>query len=179
MMTPSPKPEGVGRREVVAQRRPLRLIRALVLGWMIQQFLVWCFPLPVAFVFTLPGLNELTGSPLGNAGIQIVHQGLLGAGGCLLGLSVWLAVPSARKSGAWIWVLPMGLLLFAVVETVRHFGWNGVVGELFFWPHPGSSEPPLLRELLTYPALSCVCYSLGMALGRTTRSARVSKPIAG
>jgi hypothetical protein len=146
----------------------LRVIAIRFCGWALQQFFAWWVPvLAVGAVFTLPGLNELTGSPLGNVGIQIVHAIAVGAAGCLMGLSARLTFPSAKATGRWIWVLPVSVLLLAATSDVRTLGWRTVFEDFFFHAHPGRDEGPVLRDLLTYPALSCLCYSLAMVFRKS------------
>jgi hypothetical protein len=162
--TPANDHEG---SDVSMPHRPLSLV--VIMGfcvWVIQQFLAWWVPMfVVSVVFTLPGLDELTGSPLGNVGLQIVHGIAVGIGGYLLGFSLLLMFPPLKATGRWIWALPVAALLFAVISDVRTFGWGPMFGDLFFSAHPGRDEGPILRDFLTYPALSCICYSLAMVFG--------------
>jgi len=146
-------------------------VMRLLGSWAPQQFLAWWGP--VLALDPVFGTPEVTGSPFGNVGIQVFHALAIGALGCFLGFSLGLMFPAAKTSGRWIWVLPVGLLIFSAACDVRTFGWQIIPGEFFYWAHPGRDEAPILREFLAYPALSSVCYSLAMVFGgRILRVAR-------
>jgi hypothetical protein len=111
------------------------------------------------------GWSELRGSPMGNDWLQVVNGAALGALGLALGLLAYRNSPRVRATGRWVWMLPLSILLIAVLwdlYAVRH---PYIFSTYFYWSHPGRTEGPLLRDLLTYPAWASICYSIGIVSG--------------
>jgi hypothetical protein len=119
--------------------------------------------------------NEVIGSPFGSIGLQLFNALVI----LFLGFAAGFIVRNRRRDispvGGWIWCLPVALLLIAIVWdlTTFHFDWGFIWRGYFFWSHPGADEGPILRDLLTYPAVSSLGYSVGTAVG-SRRVARVT-----
>jgi hypothetical protein len=84
----------------------------------------------------------------------------------VLGLfSAWLVIklcPAAAGSGRWIW-LPLAALLVLLIGWDTFDGWDWrLISNHYFWEYEGQKIEPIQRDILTYPALSAIAYSLGV-----------------
>jgi len=120
--------------------------------------------------------NELTGPPLGIVGFQIANAAAIGLIGLVLGLVIQRVVPSAARTGRWVWLLPVSVMLLAILWDFIDFGPRVGLTGYFFCAHPGRDETCVVRDLLTYPTWSAAWYSGGMALSaiRERRNRRSS-----
>lgn len=132
--------------------------------WFVQLFGVWSMPIALGlFESSMLGLNETVVSPIGAIGIQIVNPNVIVA----LALSAGTVVSTKvrAKGAAWVWVLPCTVLVMAIIVDLRSFrSWHLIWVTYFYWDHPGADVGPLLRDLLTYPALSAIAYSTAAAV---------------
>jgi len=142
--------------------------------WAVQQLVACLAPMLVCELIVFPtiGWSEYA-SPLGTIGFQIFEALAIGACGCALGL-IMGRDPWTRLTGGWIWLLPAALLAFAMVSDIRSFGPSSILSDYFFDAHPGRTEGPMLREVLTYPAWTSVLYSFGVLFAG--RRGRRTKP---
>jgi hypothetical protein len=105
-------------------------------------------------------------------GIQIVALLEITVLGCLSGLSVRTLLPSSKRIGRRIWIVPFAFLLFAIVWDLFtfHFNWEFILNEFFFGPELNVGEAAILRDFVTYPALSALMYSLSMTINSCLKS---------
>lgn len=108
------------------------------------------------------GMSEMRGGWWAGPIFQIINGLWIGCLGFLLGLIVQSSIRTAARTGRWIWVPLLLLLLYGFFSDYFKFNWHKVVNEFFFWSNPGRDEGPLARELITYPAWSCMWYSVGV-----------------
>jgi hypothetical protein len=141
----------------------------------LSQFLL-ASAIPVAlemFEGSLLRWYEVSGSPFGSIGLQLFNPVAI----FFLGFAAGFIVRTRRRDssgvGAWIWCLPVALLLAAIVSDLItfHFDWNLIWTEYFFWSQ--GDMGPILRDILTYPAVSCLGYSVGTVVG-SRKVARVA-----
>ena len=123
--------------------------------------------------------NEVIGSPFGSTGLQLFNPVVI----FFLGFAAGFIGRSRRRDsssvGGWIWCLPVALLFMAIVWDLItfHFDWGFIWRGYFFWPHPGGDMGPILRDILTYPAVSCLGYSVGTVVGsRRVERVTLGKP---
>lgn len=107
--------------------------------------------------------SEVTSGPFTSGGVQIINATAIVCIAFLIGMNLKRTMFQNDTIGNWIWLLPSTLLGFGIVWELLafRFDWSLIVREFFVWPRPGYDEPPVLRDVLTYPALSCCAYSLG------------------
>jgi type VI protein secretion system component VasK len=79
--------------------------------------------------------------------------------------SAWLVVkifPAAARSGRWVW-LPLAAILALLIWWDVLGGWDWhLISNHYFWEYPAQKLGPIQRDILTYPALSAIAYSLGV-----------------
>lgn len=150
---------GLPRFEQSRSRRALR-------PWVLQLLLAALVPFAVQLFEELAlGWSELRGSPFGLAGLQLFNFLAIALLAFVIG--VLMARSIAPRAATWVWVVPVSLLLLAVISDLSSFrAWHPVWVDYFYWENPGATEGPILREVLTYPALSALAYSAGAWLGR-------------
>jgi hypothetical protein len=114
-----------------------------------------------AFALSVQGSSP---SPLGSVWVQLATPLTF----ALVSYKAGASIASFRRLrgqrvAARVWLLPTVVLAVAIGSDLWtfHFDWGLVWREYFFWSHPGGDEGPLLRDLLTYPAISSAAYSFG------------------
>jgi hypothetical protein len=95
------------------------------------------------------------------AAIQIFNACVIAAVGIF---SAWLVIrlfPAAVRSGRWVW-LPLATILALLIGwDVLVDGWDRhLISDHYFWEYPAQKLAPIQRDILTYPALSAIAYSL-------------------
>ncbi len=116
---------------------------------------------------------EVSGSPFSSIGLQLFNPAVI----LFLGFAAGFIVRNRRRDsssvGGWIWCLPVTLLLAAIVWDLItfHFDWNLIWKDYFFWSR--GEMGPIGRDILTYPAVSCLGYSVGTVVG-SRKVARVA-----
>lgn len=97
------------------------------------------------------------------AGIQIFNACVIAALGFL---SAWLVIklcPSAARSGRWVWLPLAAILALLIGWDVLVDGWDWhLISDHYLWEYPAQKLGPIQRDILTYPALSAIAYSLGV-----------------
>jgi hypothetical protein len=134
------------------------------LRWLIQQLLavvipfLWRGTLETAFNW-----SEVMSGPFSSTGVQIINAAAIVCIAFFIGINLRRTMFQDDTVGNWIWLLPSALLASGLIWElwIFRFDWSLIEREFFFWPRPGYDEPPILRDVLTYPALSCCAYSLG------------------
>jgi hypothetical protein len=107
------------------------------------------------------------------AGIQIFNACVIAALGLLSALLVIKLFPSAARSGRWAWVPLATILALLIGWDVLVDGWDWhLISDHYFWEYPAQKLGPIQRDILTYPALSAIAYSLGV-LTRIVRSRKL------
>lgn len=133
-------------------------------GYVLQLFLAIVAPFLWQLFAGGLGLSEVASPALAGPEFQIANGLWIGAIGLALGATVQHWVRSAYRAGRWIWVPLVGVLVWGVWSDYLKFGSHQILADYFYEFHPGSDEGAILRDLLTYPALSAVCYSVGVYL---------------
>lgn len=131
--------------------------------WLKQLFVIAFIPIAFEiFEGSVLGWSEVAGSPFGVIGIQVFNPIAISALALVAGVVVSTRFPA--KSAKWIWTLPCAMLLMAIVWDLGTFhNLHLIWVEYFYWDHPGADEGPVLRDFLTYPALSSAAYSAAAA----------------
>jgi len=115
------------------------------------------------------GWSEVAGSPFGMNGIQVLNPILISVLAFAAGYVV--STKFSAKGAKWIWTLPCAVLLLAIIWDLLVFhNWHLIWIEYFYWDHPGADEGAIGRDLLTYPVLSAVAYSVAAAFVSRPRS---------
>jgi hypothetical protein len=116
------------------------------------------------------GLDEIHHPSLAG----IIEPAIIGAIGLIAGGFVYSNWEEMRATSIWQWLLPLALLLIAMGDDARLFGFRSIWGEYFVGGRqPGMDEPSMGNILLTYPTVSALCYSVGAALmSRRSKAAR-------
>jgi len=108
------------------------------------------------------GWGESRHYPLAPAGPQILDACMIAVLRCFV---AWLAMrllPDAAAAGRWVWLPPVALLALLIGWDVLGDGWDWhLISAHFFWHYPGQKVGPIERDILTYPTLSAIAYSLG------------------
>ena len=129
--------------------------------WLAQQ--VGAIVVPITWALVTSGvptaLERALPAPFGDVAQVIWWAIFVWPVGFYLALLVYKIAPSAAATGRWIWVLPslvFAAFFFAGLRT------ESLSEELrsFFYPNQGEGAWPLM--MLTFPACSCICYSLAM-----------------
>lgn len=142
--------------------------RIPVWPWLIQQVVAFFIPiLWELFLARLIGLDE--GNPLpalGSGGVQILNPLVIFALGFTIGFYLQTTAFKTSNSGKYVWILPFALVTLGVAYDLFlfDFNWEVVSHEFFYWSRSGYEEGPLLRDLMVYPTLSSLAYSLGVVL---------------
>jgi len=106
--------------------------------------------------------NEITGSPLGSVGFQIVNALAMSIFSLTIGFVVGFLFSKAPTTGRWVWLVPCSILGLVIAHDVLvHWSWSGIWTNYFFWIHPGRDVAPLGIAVFTYPAASALFYSIG------------------
>lgn len=142
--------------------------RIPVWPWLIQQIVAFFIPiLWELFLARLIGLDE--GNPLptlGSVGVQILNPLVILALGFIVGFYLQTRVFKTSNTGKYVWILPFALVTLGVAYDLFlfDFNWKVVSHEFFYSSRSGYEEGPLLRDLMVYPMLSSLAYSLGVVL---------------
>ena len=120
---------------------------------------------PATYIASLPVIAFLAKNGFsGDHGPRVHFAGYEILGCLLLGPSVGWGVsrfkPSLVRTGCWIWVLPVAVVVQDALQEIRHSSLAYLPGYLFA---TGDNEG-LGVYLLTLPACAAVGYSLGMVL---------------
>jgi hypothetical protein len=93
---------------------------------------------------------------------QVLSYAFLAAMGLAMALLVSMMARAAMREGSFIWVLPVGLEIAAVIWQLFSEGVVSTLHGLFFTPGPGLGEESWGMVLLTLPTWSCCSYSATM-----------------
>jgi hypothetical protein len=100
------------------------------------------------------------------AGIQVFNACMIAALGFFSAWLIFKLYPAVATSGRWIW-LPLAALLALLIGWDALDGWDWrLISDHYFWEYPAQKLAPIERDILTYPALSAVAYSLGVLTRR-------------
>jgi hypothetical protein len=165
------KKRGVQAEPFAPVPKPLALLQAGVV-YLVQIFLNYIAPMFVDYFLgawlQIQVIKESSASA--NVAAHIGEAIVVAFAGLLLGLVIWRLFPSARKTGPWIWIPLVALLLLASLSDYSQYGFHAMVDEYFFVFKPGWSESGWGIFLATFPAWSSIWYSL--ASGFANRHAR-------
>jgi hypothetical protein len=116
------------------------------------------------YVANALGWGESRQYPLAPAAPQILDACMVTTLGFLLACSVVRLLPGAASAGRWVWLPPTVLLALLIGQDL----WNGwdwhLISAHYFWNYPAQKLGPIGRDILTYPTLSAIAYSLGVQL---------------
>jgi hypothetical protein len=146
--------------ETPAQRewRAMLVVGAYIVQFVLLYLVVCAWQLFAGVV----GMNEVRGGFWAGPTFQICDGLWIGVLGFLLGLGAQSCIRGAVRTGRWVWVPLTLALLWGVPWDYVKFNWHTVVND-WFWFHPGPGEEgPLLRDMITYPALASIWYSVGL-----------------
>jgi hypothetical protein len=141
--------------------------RIPVWPWLIQQTVALFIPIFWELFLARPvGLDEVNPSPaLGDVGVQILNPLAILVLGSTIGFCLRATAFKNSGSGKYVWILPFALVTLGIAYDlfVFDFNWKVVSQEFFYWSSSGD-EGPILRDLMVYPTLSSLAYSLGVLL---------------
>lgn len=133
--------------------------------YLVQVFLNYLEPMFVGYFlgawFRIEVIKESSASA--NVAAHIGEAIVVAFTGLVLGLVIGRFFPWTRKTGPWIWIPSVALLLFASLSDYSQYGLHAMVDEYFFVFKPGWSESGLGIMFATYPAWSSIWYSLAMS----------------
>jgi len=89
---------------------------------------------------------------------DVLSDGFVAAVGLALGLTVCILIPTAARTGRWVWIAPAGLLVWAILWEFSLGGFD-VLTTTF-----GHGEAGYGQLFITAPLMACLCYSAVMAL---------------
>ena len=89
---------------------------------------------------------------------DVLSDGFVAAVGLALGLIVSILIPTAARTGRWVWIAPTGLLVWALLWEFS-LGDFDVLTIMF-----GQGEAGYGQMFITAPLMACLCYSGVMAL---------------
>jgi hypothetical protein len=136
-----------------------------LLQWILQLILATVVPcLTWGFLFETAPTSKAHSDWMSTQMVAMLEIAVLGG---LSGLTVRRLFPSAKKIGRRIWILPCLVLVAIIVWDLFafHFNWRVVSNDFFFGPELNIGESALLRDFLTYPAVSAITYSLVLGYG--------------
>ncbi|MGO9229190.1 MAG: hypothetical protein ACLQKA_08260 [Bryobacteraceae bacterium] len=111
------------------------------------------------------GWGESWQYPLAPAGPQILDACMIAMLGFFLASSVVRLLPGAATAGRWVWLPPAVLLALLIGRDILGNGWDWhLIFAHYFWAYPAQKLGPIERDILTYPTLSAIAYSLGVQL---------------
>lgn len=111
------------------------------------------------------GWGESRQYPLAPAAPQILDACMIAILGFVLAWWIVGLLPAAATAGRWVWLPPTALLALLIVWNLLGDGWEWhLISAHFFWAYPGQKLAPIERDILTYPTLSAIAYSLGVQL---------------
>jgi hypothetical protein len=138
-----------------------------------QCFLMWIGAVVLKSIETAVfGWSELSlNSRFGSAVVQVTHPLVLFSVSAGIGFICRRRLSGLTHGASWLWIFPVTCLSAAIVADlfISDFDWSAIWTTYFYWSSPGRDEGPLLRDFLTFPALSCLGYSLGASLERRKR----------
>jgi hypothetical protein len=110
------------------------------------------------------GWGESRQYPLAPAAPQILAACMIAMLGFFLAWSVVRLLPGAAPAGRWVWFPPTVLLALLIgLDILGGWDWH-LISAHYFWAYPGQKLSPIERDILTYPTLSTIAYSLGAQL---------------
>jgi hypothetical protein len=117
------------------------------------------------FIENALGLGESWRYPLAPAGPQILDAGVIAALGFFSARLVIRLLPAAVAVGRWVWLPPAALLALLIGWDVIGSGsdWHSISAH-YLWLYPAQYFGPIQRDIITYPTLSAIAYSLGVHL---------------
>ncbi|MGJ5818724.1 hypothetical protein [Paludibaculum fermentans] len=122
------------------------------------------------FIANALGWGESWQYPLAPATPQIIDATMISILGFCLAWWVVGLLPGAAAAGRWVWLPPAVLLVLLIGRDILRSGWDWhLISSHYFWAYPAQKVSPIERDILTYPVLSAIAYSLG-ARSRSAKS---------
>ena len=138
-------------------------MRFLLLQILIAGFLPFVYTEILSDVF---GISEANTSGVDSIIMQLVTPAAIIIFGMAIGYFLALLIFNNTSSSKYVWILPLCFLLAAVSWDLLTFSfdWHEIWTSYFVWQQSGGRVGILLRDFISYPALSSVAYSVGAAL---------------
>ena len=136
--------------------------KSRTLRWLGQQTLAWWIPIIwILAASNVPVWGDETASPFGWFGIQVLNPIVIFITAYFIGRYVQTVVCPDNVVGKRIWIVPVVIFVLAIFCDYWDgvFTWHSFVKGYLVWFK--GEKGSLLREILTYPLLSSVAYSLG------------------
>lgn len=115
------------------------------------------------YIATVCGWTEDRQYPLAPAGPQILNAIIIAVLGFFSAWSIVGLLRRAAGAGRWVWLPPTALLFLLIGRDILGNGmdWQ-LISAHYFWDYPTQKNVPLERDILTYPTLSAIAYSIGV-----------------
>ena len=136
--------------------------KSRALRWLGEQTLAWWIPIIWSLVASnTPVWGDEFTSPFGWIGIQILNPVVIVVIAYFVGRYMQSVVRPDNVIGKWVWILPLVFFALGTFHDycVGHLTWHSFASNYLF-SFKGKMGP-FLREILTYPVLSSIAYSLG------------------